>query len=296
MKLKSIALAVALITSAASASAGNFVSLTDGVGGVLTTGNGGILNGANSPADRFYIETVSATYLAGYDPIVRDIDTFEYISGNAAGEVVATAINYRTYTGTNTTGTGTLTLLDWRVTTGVDLAPGSAQADIFDFVYRDSADNSLVFATRYLNVVNNNEEANYLYRYNASTGGVSPSVAWTFATDYDLRMYQAAQTSDYTYNGTVALDETAVRQKGDFSVSEGNPWSGLFFVKTNATNYALGDKAIGFFQAGEEGQSVVGGYIGGYVAVTAVPEPESYAMMLAGLGVMGAVARRRRKV
>jgi hypothetical protein len=31
------------------------------------------------------------------------------------------------------------------------------------------------------------------------------------------------------------------------------------------------------------------------VSVTAVPEPESYAMMLAGLGLMGAIARRRNK-
>ena len=31
------------------------------------------------------------------------------------------------------------------------------------------------------------------------------------------------------------------------------------------------------------------------VSVTAVPEPETYAMLLAGLGLMGAVARRRRQ-
>ena len=30
------------------------------------------------------------------------------------------------------------------------------------------------------------------------------------------------------------------------------------------------------------------------ISVTSVPEPETYAMLLAGLGVMGAVARRRK--
>ena len=33
----------------------------------------------------------------------------------------------------------------------------------------------------------------------------------------------------------------------------------------------------------------------GEITVTAVPEPETYAMLLAGLGVMGAIARRRNK-
>lgn len=36
--------------------------------------------------------------------------------------------------------------------------------------------------------------------------------------------------------------------------------------------------------------------ISGLINVTAVPEPESYAMFLAGLGVLGAIARRRTKV
>ncbi len=32
------------------------------------------------------------------------------------------------------------------------------------------------------------------------------------------------------------------------------------------------------------------------ISVTAVPEPESIAMLLAGLGVLGAVARRRQRL
>lgn len=37
----------------------------------------------------------------------------------------------------------------------------------------------------------------------------------------------------------------------------------------------------------------LGGLYNGSISVTAVPEPETYAMLLAGLGLMGAVVRRR---
>jgi len=40
--------------------------------------------------------------------------------------------------------------------------------------------------------------------------------------------------------------------------------------------------------------SAIGGSGAGSVIYAAVPEPESFAMLLAGLGLMGAVARRRR--
>ena len=36
-------------------------------------------------------------------------------------------------------------------------------------------------------------------------------------------------------------------------------------------------------------------FLGTTSTVTPVPEPETYALMLAGLGVMGVIARRRRK-
>lgn len=42
------------------------------------------------------------------------------------------------------------------------------------------------------------------------------------------------------------------------------------------------------------GYAADGGSYGGTLSVPAVPEPETYAMFLAGLGVMGAIVRRRK--
>ena len=61
----------------------------------------------------------------------------------------------------------------------------------------------------------------------------------------------------------------------------------LSFAGTSAGNYYL--KVIG------EANGTSGGLYTGAISVTAVPEPESYAMLLAGLGVMGAIAMRRNK-
>jgi hypothetical protein len=38
-----------------------------------------------------------------------------------------------------------------------------------------------------------------------------------------------------------------------------------------------------------------GGSYGGDIVVAAVPEPETYAMLMAGLGLVGCVARRRKQ-
>lgn len=295
MKSKAVVLASMIALSVSNAYAGKFISLTQGVGGIVSAdqyngsvlvqaGNGGLLTGANNPnRDMFYIENQDSTsYLAGY-------------GYNSDAGVIATTLNYRTFTpGSNanaTISTGTLTLLDYRITENVPLLPGVAQGTVFDFVYRDSSDNKLVFGTRYMNLVDNDQEINYLYRQNA---GDNPSVAWTFLSDFDLRMYQSGQTIDHSYNSAVSFTDGVVRQKADISVGEGNPWSGLYLVKTDALDYTVGANAIGYYQAGEEGQAVVGGFMTGFVQVQAVPEPESYALMLVGMGMIGAAARRRK--
>ena len=43
------------------------------------------------------------------------------------------------------------------------------------------------------------------------------------------------------------------------------------------------------------GNGTNGGLYSGFIGVSPVPEPETYAMLLAGLGLMGAVVRRRRQ-
>ncbi len=68
-----------------------------------------------------------------------------------------------------------------------------------------------------------------------------------------------------------------------YSMLDTNPDDGFSFTGLTAGTYALTFQGSG-----------AGGY-GGYYTVTAVPEPETYAMFLAGLGALGLIASRRRQ-
>jgi hypothetical protein len=106
-------------------------------------------------------------------------------------------------------------------------------------------------------------------------GAVSGYKAFTFWGQYTESVYQIGSTATFSITlGNVSVGENAV------GISS---YYGGYGVPT--------------------GQSVVNNQYGNYTtftttatsAIAAVPEPETYAMMLAGLGLVGFAARRRRQ-
>lgn len=261
--IKQAVLSALFSISCTGAYAGDFTNVP------FTTPDATVVNGANNPAaDPLFIESTS-TWVAGFE------------------NLVAQTVNYTTTAG----GNYTLTLLDFHENDDF-LLEGEELGDIYDMVYRDSRDNKLVFGTRV--ILDNVPESELNFISRAGFTGFETDVAWTFSGNTDLRMYNAARTSSEDLFGPFAGDEDVVRMKSDVSFEEGNPFSGLYLIKTNAQYYTFAADSIGYVQAGEEGQEESDGSLSGFRAsATPVPETDTYAMLLAGLGMMGFVARRR---
>ena len=101
--------------------------------------------------------------------------------------------------------------------------------------------------------------------------------------DRGTRDFHLFLSSDGSSFATVAISA--------FSQAEWLNQTGLAFTLNNAARYVRFnvDSTFGCCGAGLAEMEVYG------AAVTAVPEPETYAMMLAGLGLLGYAARRRKQ-
>jgi hypothetical protein len=130
------------------------------------------------------------------------------------------------------------------------------------------------------------------YTLTAFTPNVASSLAHLYqvaggspGTKNDSSAFQAAvwEITHETISGPYSLNDGSF--KGSFQTgsitTQANTWL------TAVNNFSGPDlfKAQKYVSAGYQDQLVI----------TAVPEPESYAMLLAGLGLMGTIARRRNK-
>ena len=103
--------------------------------------------------------------------------------------------------------------------------------------------------------------------------------------------------ADYAIS-TNGVDPTTVNHQAWYDVIGigGNTFAEGYFNKYLGLYYGPTDGYIGGDSASAYVQDNTSGLTNYAFRVNAVPEPETYAMLLAGLGVMGAVARRRKAV
>lgn len=145
---------------------------------------------------------------------------------------------------------------------------------LIDQVLLDASVNRLVFATRLVldatvaGVQNVYEVNDFLRR---GFTGVAVEAGWTRASDRDLRMYAAARTSTLFGQGTRLYDPDVVLMQSDINVSEGNPWSAVNMLRTDAAFFDTRADGISLFQGGEEGQPLNLVTLAGFAPSAAIP-------------------------
>jgi hypothetical protein len=97
----------------------------------------------------------------------------------------------------------------------------------------------------------------------------------------------------------VRFDSFALFSNADGKIGNGDDIRLAFNDTTSGKglSFDFGPTIAGkyYLMVSGQGLGALGGLYNGSISVAAVPEPESFAMMLAGLGLMGTIARRRNK-
>ena len=169
-----------------------------------------------------------------------------------------------------------------------------------DFVYRHT-DGHLLFASQFTLEVE--EQNGYTLEFNdifrAGFAGYDVSAAW-YGDDGD-RLRSVAHSSVGRTRPQIpdVFSDDIVNMRTDVSIEEGNPSTAWYVIKTDATAFRYLDGAVSITQAAGSAPDFdppfkIAQFEG--FAPAPIPEPSEYAMLAAGLGILGVLqARRRRK-
>lgn len=187
-------------------------------------------------------------------------------------------------------------------TTVMDEESGLELGTFYDRVFRDTTDSMLIFASRLELTRDENDfspfEVNDIQR--AGFTGYGAAVAWWDQTGADFRLKSAARTAqglvrnDDGSNTPDTYDPDIIDMRTDVSGPEDAYQSGWYLIKTDATEFRWMESGVNVYTANEDvSAEIVDRWINGYAPAAPVPEPSDYALLLAGLGVLHLVVRRR---
>ena len=202
----------------------------------------------------------------------------------------------------------TRTLLKTVVAAAAILAAGVASASVVNFsmtgTYAQGGVADLSATTIGLGgagsfVIDPGFSGNY-FDFKRPGGGTFSTIDTEIGGYYFLRSYSSGDTigtANFGYQVSPEDDWDTILVNGSTAGAWGTSHSGYLGFQTVAGNF--GWVQYDFTRSGA--QSTIsflnGAYddVAGTSITTSVPEPESYALMLAGLGLLGAVARRKAK-
>ena len=128
---------------------------------------------------------------------------------------------------------------------------------------------------------------------NGPAGGCKNAADWTLLSDVTAFAGVASGKPTYTFAGT---DPTTIYRGGSADFGVLNAYTRDYTFATAYNFYGIRASTVSFLAEDADPE------LDALVAFNqvdfpppAIPEPETYAMLLAGLGVLGAVARRRRQ-